>query len=216
VSPFDVLIPTVPDMELGGLLSVLNDAGFSAPVITPAAAVERAVSVQRPTPAASDELPERWTLVRERSGEAYRWPEYREEYSEYLIYQAQVGDGKIVQIALGHAVRPNKWGRDRRYVVAFLSRGAPVTPLVEFLEADDYETTRDFLAIIRGMDGGRKMYGPRDSLPQPYVDRFRTAMYGDRVHYSGVFNKVVVVVREDDVDGMCNHALLQARRRGDI
>jgi hypothetical protein len=38
-------------------------------------------------------------------------------------------------------------------------------------------------------------------------------MYSERVVYRGVWNKVVVVAREDDDETMLNHALLQSRRR---
>ena len=38
-------------------------------------------------------------------------------------------------------------------------------------------------------------------------------MYSERVVYPGVWNKVVVVVREDGDETMLNHALIQDRRR---
>jgi hypothetical protein len=38
-------------------------------------------------------------------------------------------------------------------------------------------------------------------------------MYSERVVYPGVWNKVVVVAREDDDEAMLNHALIQGRRR---
>jgi hypothetical protein len=36
------------------------------------------------------------------------------------------------------------------------------------------------------------------------------------VVYQRSWNKLAVVVHKDDVEGMLNHALLQARRRGDV
>ena len=110
-------------------------------------------------------------------------------------------------------VRENKWGRDRKYVVAFLSSGSPQQPLAEFVAADDYEETRELVAVIRGSDGGRRMYGAGDALPSVYKERFRTQMYSDRVVYPGVWNKVVVVAREDDDATVLDHALIQGRRR---
>ena len=118
-----------------------------------------------------------------------------------------------VQIGLGETVRKKKWGRDRKYVVAFLSSGSPQRPLAEFVAADDYEQTRELVAVIRGSDGGRRMYGLGDTLPAVYVERFRTQLYRERVDYPGVWNKVVVVAREDDHMTMLNHALIQGRRR---
>jgi hypothetical protein len=57
------------------------------------------------------------------------------------------------------------------------------------------------------------MYGAGDALPGVYKERFRTQMYSDRVVYPGVWNKVVVVAREDDDATLLNHALIQGRRR---
>jgi hypothetical protein len=163
-----------------------------------------------------EDLPAEWRKVGERAGETYRWPEYGEVYDPYELYEATTVREGVVKMAVGHAVRPNKWGRDRRYIVVFLTGGKPFTPLVEFLEADDYHDSREFLAVIRGIDGGRRMYGPSDPLPEIYTRRFRTQMYGQRVHARGIWNKVVVIAHEGDVETILNHALVQARRRGDI
>jgi hypothetical protein len=118
-----------------------------------------------------------------------------------------------VQIGLGETIRKKKWGRDRKYVVAFLSAGSPQQPLVEFVAADDYGQTRELVAVIRGSDGGRRMYGAGDTLPAVYSERFRTQMYNERVDHPGVWNKTVVVAREDDDEAMLTHALIQSRRR---
>jgi hypothetical protein len=85
--------------------------------------------------------------------------------------------------------------------------------LAEFVAVDDYEETRELVAVIRGSDGGRRMYGAGDALPRVYRERFRTQLYSERVVYPGVWNKVVVVAREDDDETMLNHALIQGRRR---
>ena len=118
-----------------------------------------------------------------------------------------------VHVALGETVRQNAWGRNRKYVVAFLSSGAPQEPLVEFVAADDYGQTRELVAVIRGSDGGRRMYGAGDPLPAVYTERFRTQIYSERITYPGVWNRVVVVAREDDDETILNHALIQSRRR---
>ena len=89
----------------------------------------------------------------------------------------------------------------------------PQQPLAEFVAADDYEETRELVAVIRGSDGGRRMHGAGDTLPVLFSERFRTQLYNERVVYRGVWNKVVVVAREDDDTTMLNHALLQSRRR---
>ncbi len=69
---------------------------------------------------------------------------------------------------------------------------------------DEYSSTKS---------RGRRMYGAGDALPGVYEERFRTQMYSERVVYPGVWNKVVVVAREDDDETMLNHALIQSRRR---
>jgi hypothetical protein len=118
-----------------------------------------------------------------------------------------------VQIGLGETIRKNTWGRDRKYVVAFLSSGSPQEPLVEFVAADEHEETSELVAVIRGSDGGRRMYGVGDVLPTVYSERFRTDVYSERIAHPGAWNKLVVVVRDDDHEAMLTHALIQSRRR---
>ena len=103
--------------------------------------------------------------MQEREGQSYQWPEERERYSRYRVFMGVTRAEGAVQIGLGETMRKNKWGRDRKYVVAFLSSGSPQRPLAEFVAADDYEETRELVAVIRGSDGGRRMYGAGDALP---------------------------------------------------
>ena len=60
------------------------------------------------------------------------------------------------------------------------------------------------------------MFGASDPLPRVYADSFRTALYNDRIRVRGTWAKVGVVAREDEPEVMLNHALTQARRRGDL
>src|SRR5688500_3186388 len=193
MSPFSVTLDRVPDRDLGPLLTQLARAGFPNPIIKPASgdspSSKAAASARRRT----EDLPEDWSLVREREGQSYQWPQERDEYSGYRVFMGTTRAEGAVHIALGETIRKKKWGRDRKYVVAFLSSGSPQKPLVEFLEADDFEETRELVAVIRGSDGGRRMYGPGDALPGIYEERFQTQMYGERVDYPGVWNKAVVV-----------------------
>ena len=215
LSPFSVTLEHVPDRELGPLLTHLADAGFENPVIKPVrtrAGARKAAASARGRRA---DLPEEWSLVREREGESYRWPEERDLYSRYRVFMGVTRSEGVVHIGLGETIRKKRWGRNRKYVVAFLSSGSPQKPLAEFLAADDYKETRELVAVIRGSDGGRRMYGPGDPLPEIY-EGFRTQMYDDRVDYAVVWHKVVVVAREDDHATMLNHALIQGRRRGSL
>jgi len=211
--PFSVTLEHVPDRELGPLLIELAQAGFHNPIIRPVGAGGASGEEAAPARGPRTDLPEAWRLLREREGESYQWPEERDRYSGYRVFLGTTRAEGVVYIGLGETMRKNKWGRDRKYIVAFRSSGSPQQPLVEFVAADDYEETRELVAVIRGSDGGRRMYGAGDTLPAIYQERFRTQMYSERVVYRGVWNKVVVVAREDDDETMLNHALLQSRRR---
>jgi hypothetical protein len=211
--PFYVTVEHVPDRELGPLVARLAEAGFVSPLIRHVGADDRSERVSAPARLGSPDLPEAWRLVHDREGEAYRWPKRRDAYSPYRVFVGTTRAEGAVQIGLGETIRENAWGRDRKYVVAFLSGGSPQHPLVEFVAADDFADTRELVAVIRGSDGGRRMYGIGDTLPAVYADRFRTQMYSERVAHPGAWSKAVVVAHEDDDHTMLNHALIQSRRR---
>jgi len=211
--PFSVTLHNVPDRELGPLLTRLSQAGFDSPVIKlvgAEGASDKAGALARRQAA---DLPGDWRMVRQREGESYRWPNGRDLYSPYRVFIGTTRTEGAVQIGLGETIRKNKWGRDRKYIVAFLSGGSPQQPVVEFVAADDYKQTRELVAVIRGSDGGRRMYGAGDTLPTLYTDRFRTQTYNERVVYPGAWNKIALIAREDDDHTILNHALIQTRRR---
>jgi hypothetical protein len=211
--PFSVTLEHVPDRELGPLLTHLAQAGFQNPIIKPLAGDRRSRKAAASALRRTADLPDDWSLVREREGESYRWPEERDHYSRYRVFIGTTRAEGAIHISLGETIRRNKWGRDRKYIVAFLSSGSPQQPLAEFVAADDYEKTRELIAVIRGSDGGRRMYGAGDALPGIYEERFRTQLYSERIDHPGVWNKAVVVAREDDDETILNHALIQGRRR---
>jgi hypothetical protein len=213
MSPFSVTVPNVPDRELGPLLTQLSEAGFDNPIIELVGADGASAQAAARARGSRADLPEEWRLVREREGESYRWPKGRDRYAPYRVFMGTTRREGAVQVGLGETIRKNRWGRDRKYVVAFLSSGSPQEPLVEFVAADDYDQTHELVAVIRGSDGGRRMYGPGDALPAVYAERFRTDIYNERIVYPGAWNKLVVVAREDDDEAMLNHALIQSRRR---
>jgi hypothetical protein len=211
--PFSVTLEHVPDRDLGPLLAQLSEAGFANPIIRHAGAGGAADVPGTPGRAGSPDLPDDWRPLPEREDESYRWPKRRDIYSPYRVFIGTTRTEGAVQIGLGETIRENAWGRDRKYVVAFLSGGSPQHPLVEFVAADDFEDTRELVAVIRGSDGARRMYGLGDQLPAVYAERFRTQIYNERVAHPGAWNKVVVVAREDDDHTLLNHALIQSRRR---
>ena len=213
MSPFSVVVENVPDRELGALLARLADAGFAHPIVRHVDGNGPAGRPDIPARRGPADLPEDWRLLQERDGESYRWPKQRDRYAPYRVFMGTTRAEGAIQIALGEAIRKNAWGRDRKYVVAFLSGGSPQHPLVEFVAADDFGHTRELVAVIRGSDGGRRMYGTADPLPAVYTERFRTQLYSERINYPGAWNKAVVVAREDDDETLLNHALIQSRRR---
>jgi hypothetical protein len=211
--PFSVTVEHVPDRELGPLLARLSDAGFANPIVSHVDAGGLSARTAASVRPGSVDLPEDWRVTHERRDESYGWPKKRDGYSPYRVFLGTTRAEGAVQIGLGETIRENAWGRDRKYVVAFLSGGSPQHPLVEFVAADDFEHTRELVAVIRGSDGARRMYGSGDTLPAVYAEHFRTQIYNERVAYPGAWNKLVVVAREDDHTTMLNHALIQSRRR---
>jgi len=211
--PFTVTVDYVPDRELGPLLARLSKAGFANPIVSHVGAGGPSARTAASARRASADLPEDWRLLHERHDESYRWPKQRDRYSPYRVFLGTTRAEGAVQIGLGETIRENAWGRQRKYVVAFLSGGSPQHPLVEFVAADDFHATRELVAVIRGSDGARRMYGVGDTLPAVYAKRFRTQLYNERVAHPGAWNKLVVVAREDEDDAMLNHALIQSRRR---
>ena len=142
LSPFSVTLEHVPDRELGPLLTHLAEAGFENPVIKPALTRSGSRKAAASARGRKADLPEDWSLVRERKGESYQWPDSLDRYSRYRVFMGTTRSEGVVHIGLGETIRKNKWGRNRKYVVAFLSSGGPQKPLAEFLAADDYEKTR--------------------------------------------------------------------------
>jgi hypothetical protein len=211
--PFDVLIREVADSDLGPLLTRAADLGYISPSVTPVAGGREHDLNGSIEP--GSELVTGWQLVDSREGQIYQWPQTLERYERYDVYRGQTQAEGTVFISLGWTVRHGAWGTDRVYVVSFLSQRAPQTPLAEFLAADDYAETGDLIAVIRGSDGSRRMYRPTEDLPPAYAP-FRIATYRDRVQAKGAWNKLAVVAANTDTDAILNHALIQARRRGDL
>jgi hypothetical protein len=198
--------------RLPELISLLSTNGFGAPRVAPAS-VDNAREEGVMPVATAVELAE-WEFKLSREGETYQWPELVEQYSRFDVYRGANGLGTI-DFAIGECGRANVWGRDRKYFIVFHVTAGFKRPISEFLEADDYEETRELIAIIRGKGGGRKMYDPTDDLPIEY-EPFRIETYRDRIDVAGSWNKLAVVAHEDDVATMLNHGLIQAQSRFDI
>ena len=223
MAPFDVTYREVPDDRLSELLGLTNRAAFGTPTIAPAganAASPETRSEMQPTDAFEDggALPRAWRLVRELEDQAYTWPEERESYGVYRVYAAETEQSGTVHIALGTNLSHPAWGSERTHMVAFRSSGSPQIPLVEFQGTDDFDESHELISVIRGNGAAKskKMFGPGDPLPRVYAENFRTSLYSERIRIRGAWAKVGVLARQDEPEAMLNHALLQARRRGDL
>jgi hypothetical protein len=158
------------------------------------------------------EQPSAWRLVEERTGESYTWGQGRDVYDPFRVYEGTTSRGTI-RLAVGECSRPAIRGRDRRYFTTFyITPRASKKPISEFLETDDHATTGQLVAIIKGRDGGAKMYDPGDQLPADYR-AFRVETYRDRVNFPGAYRKLGVVAHEFDVATMLGHTLIQAQTR---
>lgn len=88
---------------------------------------------------------------------------------------------------------------------------------VDLQATDDVAETGDYIAVIRGRGEpkSKKMFGPGDPLPAIY-EEFRTALYSDHIRVPGAWSKIGVLANVNEPEVMLNHALVQARRRGDV
>jgi len=175
--------------------------------------------MQQPQKARAYSLPATWHHVRSLDGETYSWPKTLEEYRTFDVYEGRSPNGTLSRWAIGECERTSVWGRDRKYFIVFrLGAGdGSKQPICEYLETDDYDQTREFVAIVRGAGGprGQRMFNPGDPLPS-YYDGMRVETYRDRVPGTPEFrgwNKLAVVAQEDDREAMLRHAAIQVLLR---
>ena len=108
MSPFSVTVQNVPDRELGPLLTQLSQAGFDSPIITSLGADGDSDKADTPARPRTTDLPDDWHVVRERDGEAYRWPSGRDRRSRLMAVDLR---------QLPHNKRPSglRLGRFEKY-----------------------------------------------------------------------------------------------------
>jgi hypothetical protein len=159
------------------------------------------------------EFPLTWDLVEARDDESWQWPRVPlEKYDPFNVYEGKTSRGSI-RLGIGRCRRTRTWGKDRIYLITFHVTAGGNRPLCEFLETDDYETSHELIAIIRGNGRlQRSMYDPGINPPSPYR-HLRTEIYRDRINYKGSWDKQAVVAHKDDIQTMLNHSLIQAETR---
>lgn len=198
---------TVDDDEAPALAAALGltpaPTGSATVELPPTDTSERELDV---------ELPSRWRALKPRRGETYTWPQGVERYDPFIPYEGVTSRGAI-ELAIGRCRRARVWGRDRIYLVTFHVTEGGKQPLCEFLETDDYEDTRELVAIIRGTGASQRgMYDPQRVLPGAYR-RLRTVIYRDYIRADRSWNRQAVLAHENDVETMLAHTLIQADHR---
>ena len=158
-----------------------------------------------------------WTrLPSQIVGYEHRWPEVHEHYGPITVYECLERDG-ICRIGIGvPRERMEVYGKERGWLSVWsVINGSPRDLLASFTEADDFETTGERVAIIRGRGGAPKAgFAPneRDMLPSLYPDE-RVAIHRDRCNGPQAKNRLAVVATSQDVELMLEHGLRQWRLR---
>jgi hypothetical protein len=158
------------------------------------------------------ELPREWLPVEERSDVRYRWGDHEDVYEPFTIYEGKNSTGTI-RMAIGQCVRTVRDEEKTYFIVILIGPEGGLRAVAEFLETDDYETTGDVIAIIKGKDGTGQQFDSVDELPAVYGP-CETPIYRDRVAYLGSYRKLGVVCSELDHAAMLNHGLAQIQIRG--
>lgn len=170
----------------------------------------------RATPPAPDpdaDLPVEWRFVEDRHQVTYTWGGDTDTYEPFTVYEAD-NDGDRVRLAIGKCDRTRTFGEERVYfIVMALGPAGGMRAISEFLATDDYDETRDVIAIIKGKEGTAQQFDLADELPPAY-SRWQTLRYRDRVNYPGAYSKQALVCNENDHETMLNHSLTQIRLRG--
>lgn len=194
---------TLSDAELVRIAAYMSET--QANVQTDTTPTERVLDDKFPS----------WRKLEERSGVSYRWPKNEEFYSTFTVYEGSNEHGTI-RMAIGWCDRTSTWGHDRPYAITFFVTDGGKRPLCEFLATDQYESTGECVAIIRGAGlRQRSMFGPNDVLPGAYAG-LRVENFRDHISFPGAWNKLAVIANKEDIDTMLNHSFVQAQLRFNI
>lgn len=151
-----------------------------------------------------------WTQVGELANQTYTWPQGTDHYEPFEVWESADARGRI-QVGLGRvAERGLHFGKMRGYWMAFeMINGQKRRPIVEFVDADDFENSGTLVAVLKGKgDGGRSMFAPGDELPAGY-EPLKIEVFRDRVSGPQAYNRLAVVAEAGDRQTMCTHAFLQ-------
>jgi hypothetical protein len=141
-----------------------------------------------------------WTKVDEKHGVDYTWPDSTSHFDPLETYR----NGNL-ELAVG-------FDRDGsgNPTAQVLKDGVPFT---SFQPAADFDQTQELVAVLRGRDGGRKMFSNSDPLPSQYAE-MTIARLSDRIPGHRFRNAACVVVKRDDVMSILRHGQAQVELRG--
>lgn len=139
----------------------------------------------------------------------YQWPNGPEAFHGGVAGRVRFGQ-REVPILVGWTERQAAGRMRRRAVVFWGEPGAALYPMVEFVGANDFDTTRRLASVIK--DGGKHVR-PEGEMPPPYQG-FPLVVYSDIVTGPYAARSMAVEAREDDYDLMARHAILRAQAKG--
>ena len=157
---------------------------------------------------------EPWRPVGTIEGFEHQWPELHEHYGPMAVWET-VDDHGPVRLAIGEPEeRVDLYGRERGWVSIWeVINGQPREQRANFVETDNFATTGERIAHIRGKNGNRMAgYAPdEDHLLPAVYSNMRIEVQRDRLNGPYAKERLGVVATSDDVDVMLDHALTHLR-----
>lgn len=166
--------------------------------------------------AAVDETTSEWRQVDVIEGFSHSWPEVHEHYGPMTVWERSVDD-ETVRLAIGQPrERLDLYGKERGWVSVWeVANGQPREQCANFIETDDFETTGERIALIRGKGGNRQAGfepGDEDLLSETYRG-VRIAVQRDRIVGPYAKKRLGVIATDDDTVVMLEHALVHRQLR---
>jgi hypothetical protein len=144
----------------------------------------------------------------------YQWPDKKEVFDRAYKGTLQLGK-KSLHVCVGFTYR-DAAGTKRRRAIVFFGEPPRLTPVVEFTGTDDFDNTGSMASIIKvsnDRDGGLRQLRPYEPLPCDYSG-------SDLVIYNHVITgryatgSMAVLLNQNDVKAMVDHALIRAKLKG--
>jgi hypothetical protein len=157
---------------------------------------------------------EPWRQVDIIEGFEHQWPELHEHYGPMAVWESADDQGPV-RLAIGEPQeRLDLYGRKRGWLSIWqVINGQPRDQRANFVETDDYATSGERIAHIRGKNGNRMAgYAPTEKhlLPAVYAN-MRIEVQRDRMNGRYAKERLGVVATSDDIEVMLDHALTHLR-----